>query len=79
VVHCEDPDNPLGAIDGVNDAEAPHAVLPESLQFPQERFPEGGITAESLKGTFDGGLQVWRKMPNDLGEMRWDVEAIGGH
>lgn len=40
-------------------AEAPHAVLPESLQFAQERFPEGGITAESLKGALDGALEVW--------------------
>jgi hypothetical protein len=79
VTHCEDPDNPCGGIDGVHDAEAPHAILPESLQFPQKRFPEGGITPESLKGSLDGTLQVWGKMPNDLTDMGWDVEAIRGH
>ncbi len=79
VPHGEDPDNPVGAINGINDVEAPHAILPESLQVPQERFLKGGITPESLESTLDGARQIWRKMPNELTDMGWDVEAIGQH
>lgn len=79
VAHGEDPDHPGAANDGVNDAVASHAILPETRQFPRERVTQGGITAESLKGTLDSPLQVWGKMPNDLGNMGWDIEAIGGH
>jgi hypothetical protein len=69
----------VGAIDRVHDAEAPHAVLPESLKFSHERLTEGGITTEGLKGTFDGTLQIWRKMANDVRNVGRNVEPIGGH
>jgi hypothetical protein len=56
MAYRENPDNPVGAINGVHDAEAPHAVFPQPLQFPQDGFSQGGITAESLHSPLDGAL-----------------------
>ncbi len=65
VAHREDPENPVATVEGIDDAKAPHAVLPESLQFPHERLIQGGIATESLEGTLDRSLQLRRKMLND--------------
>ena len=69
MAHGQDPDNPLAVIDRVPDAEAPDAILPESLHFPQERLTDGGITAEGLQGALDGTLQGWGKKGNDARDM----------
>jgi hypothetical protein len=79
VAEREDPENPGVAIDGVDEAETPHAVLPESRQLSHERFPQGGVAAESLEGPLDRAFPLRRKMPEDLPYGGRDVEAIGGH
>lgn len=79
MAHRENSEDPGATIDGVNDAESPHAVPPESLQFPLEAVPQGGIATESLEGTLDRSLQLRRQMPQDLRHMEGNVEAIGRH
>jgi hypothetical protein len=79
VAHGEDPEDSLATIDGVDNAEAPHTVLPETLEFPHERLPQGRIAPESLERIPDRPLQLKRKMPDDLRHVRRNVEAIGGH
>ena len=65
VAHREVPETPVSTLDGVHDAEAPRAVLPEPLQFPPEGLTKGGIAPESLEGTRDRALQIGRKLPNE--------------
>lgn len=79
VADREDPDDPASTIDGVDDAEAPHAVLPESFQLPQEGLPQGGVATESLEGILDRAFQLRRQMPENLPHVGRDVESIGGH
>jgi hypothetical protein len=79
VAHREDPEDPGATIDGVDDAKAPHAVLPEPLQLPLEGLPQGRIATESLEGTLDRSLQLRGNMPKDLRHVGRNVEAIGGH
>jgi hypothetical protein len=79
VARREDPEDPGASIDGIDDAEAPHAVLPEPLQLPLEGLPQGRIATESLEGALDRPLQLRRKMPQDLRHVGGNVEAIGGH
>lgn len=50
VAHRVDPEAPGVMVDGVDDTEAPDAVLPEPLQLPLEGLPHGGIATESLEG-----------------------------
>jgi hypothetical protein len=79
VTYGEDPEDSLATIDGVDDAEAPHPILPQSLKFPHEGLSQARIATERLERTLDRSLQLRRKMPNDLRHVRRDVEAIGGH
>jgi hypothetical protein len=79
VAHGKDPNSAATPIDGIDDPEASHTVLPESLQFPHERFTQGRITPESMKGRLDAAFQVRRKMSDDLSDMGRNVDVVGSH
>jgi len=75
VTHCEDTDDALPALDGGHDPESPDPILPESLQFADERFTELGAGALRAEGGSHGALHVGCQESDDLRNVGRKVEA----
>lgn len=67
------------AVDGVDDSKPPDTILPQPVQFAQQRLPAFGIGGNSPDCSFDGAFEIRVERPDDLSHMRRDVRTKGLH
>ena len=60
MAHRKDPDDPVTSVDGVHDAESPDAILPQTLQVPQEGLAQRRIATERTKRSLDTAFDLRR-------------------
>jgi hypothetical protein len=70
----EDPDQAASAVDRVDDAKTPDSLLPQAIELSDQRDAQSGIRADRTKRLLDGTLHVGRKMTNDFGYWRRQLE-----
>ena len=70
---------PARSINGVHDSKAPDSKPPEPLQFPLEGRPNRRVDADRTQGGLDRPLDVGRKVAQDLGHVRRDVDLEWVH
>jgi len=58
----------------VDDAESPHAILPEPLKLASQRLPCTGIAGEKTKPFLDAVLHLRRERADHHGDVGWHVE-----
>src|SRR5438309_255019 len=75
----DDPDDLLGSINAVDNAEPPHSVLPVALQFPLKGFAVGRIGAKSSNSLPDAAFQIRMEMTDDFGHPWRDGRPEQGH
>lgn len=68
------PDYSPNAVDGVDDPEAAHSKLPESLQFLDERIPGFGFRAERSNCGLDTAFQLRWEVANDVSDVLWNID-----
>ena len=66
-------------IDGVDDPEPPHAILPETLQISAKRSPASGILCEKSQSGLDERLDVRGKMADQIPYVRRYLWLKSGH
>ncbi len=60
MAHRKDPDAPVTPVDAVHDAESPDAILPQTVQVPQEGLAQRRVATERTKRSLDAAFDLRR-------------------
>ena len=83
MVDRQDTEHSRSGVDLVHDPIASDAIPPLAFEFSDERNALVRIHAQGAKSRLDAALQIGRQVPDDVGNIRRDVQpeppATGGH
>lgn len=75
----DNPNDPAGPVNGIDDAEPTNAVLPVTLQLLLQGFAAGRIGAQGSNSLPDAPFQIRMEMTNGFGHPWRDRRPEQGH